>query len=40
MTVSVFVSKPDGMLGAIHSHFYPAMPNVVCTDTNQIEQSC
>ena len=40
MIVSVFVSKPDGMLGAIHSQFYPAMPNVVCTETNQIEQSC
>ena len=24
MTVSVFVSKPSGMPGAIHSQFYPA----------------
>ena len=27
MTVSVFVSKPSGMQGAIHSQFYPAMRN-------------
>ena len=27
MTVSVFVSKPSGMQGVIHSKFYPAMRN-------------